>query len=266
MSGGVKKLLIGGMFVVAAGGTVAGIWFTRSLFFDGRNAKAQIGATQNLASGEEVEGGKEVSAAKPKDSSDIYYKLIKTRLLDVDLADLMLKNSDTVGWVQIMGTSVNYPYVQSTDNVYYTTHSFDKGYNPAGWVFLDTRNAEDLSDRHSILYLHGDIAGTEFEPIRSVIASSWLMRSEDWVIRTSTMEKNAVWQVFSIYKIEKTEDYLKTAFVNSEAFLELVEKVKERSVYRFDVPFSEDDKMLTFSIKYDDEFIVAIHAKLILSD
>ena len=72
------------------------------------------------------------------DPNDPYWMYVKMNLIDVDFADLKKTNSDTVGWIQVPGTNVNYPFVQSGDNKYYLTHSFKKTINDAGWVFLVT--------------------------------------------------------------------------------------------------------------------------------
>lgn len=54
---------------------------------------------------------------------------------DVDFSQLLKKNLDTVAFINVKGTNINYPIVQTKDNDYYLTHAFDKSYNEAGWVF-----------------------------------------------------------------------------------------------------------------------------------
>lgn len=223
-----KKILIVAIFLAAVFWTAAGMWIFRSLS-DKDRATEQIGDARSLT-----------------------------------LSEAKAKNSDTVGRVKIAGTEIDYPFVQTHDNEYYKTHSFDKSYNPAGWVFLDAGNASDLSGKHNIIYLHGKIEGTEFEPARSVIASgTWMKEPSDFIITTSDGTKELRWQVFSIYKIPETDDYLTIDFKNNNELLWLVSKLKGRSVYNFEVPFEANDKMLTFSIKYNNEYIVAIHGKLL---
>lgn len=72
----------------------------------------------------------------------------------VDFDELAKINRDIVGWIYIEGTDINYPVVQGTDNDYYLKHLFDSTYNSSGCIFLDYRCADDLSDRHSIIYGH----------------------------------------------------------------------------------------------------------------
>ena len=62
---------------------------------------------------------------KPK---SIYWSYIKMNLINVDFKELKERNNDTVAWIQVGGTNINYPVVQTKDNSYYLTHSFDKKY------------------------------------------------------------------------------------------------------------------------------------------
>lgn len=73
---------------------------------------------------------------------------------EVDFDALRSINPDIVAWLYIEGTEINYPVVQGSDNAYYLTHLFDGTYNSSGCLFLDSRNAENFTDAHSIIYGH----------------------------------------------------------------------------------------------------------------
>ena len=47
------------------------------------------------------------------DEFNPYWDYIKMKLIDVDLTKLKKENSDTVGWLQVNGTNINYPFVQT---------------------------------------------------------------------------------------------------------------------------------------------------------
>ena len=72
--------------------------------------------------------------------SNPYWDYIKINMIDINFNELKNINSDVKGWIKVNGTNINYPFVQSNNNKYYLTHSFDKSYNSAGWLFLDYRN------------------------------------------------------------------------------------------------------------------------------
>ena len=56
------------------------------------------------------------------------------------MKELKKINNDVRGWIQVNGTNINYPFVQTNNNDFYLKHSFDKSYNSSGWIFLDYRN------------------------------------------------------------------------------------------------------------------------------
>lgn len=76
-----------------------------------------------------------------------YWDYIKMSLINVDFTSLLEINNDTVGWIQVGGTNINYPFVKTIDNKYYLTHSFNKSDNQAGWAFLDYRNNPEVFDK-----------------------------------------------------------------------------------------------------------------------
>ena len=84
------------------------------------------------------------------DEFDPYWDYIKMNLINVDFSELLSENKDTVGWIQINGTNINYPIVQTSDNDYYLTHAFDKSWNSAGWVFMDYRNDSEDFDKNIV--------------------------------------------------------------------------------------------------------------------
>lgn len=191
-----------------------------------------------------------------------YWYYMSMSMLDVDFNALKAKNSDTAGWIRVNGTNINYPYVHYTDNSYYLKHSFDGSYNSAGWVFLDYRNDPDSYGRNNILYAHGRLDNTMFGSMKRLVTPSWYNNSNNYVIKTSTEEHNALWQVFSVYTILPESYYIKTRF-DDESFATFLNTVTSRSVHDFGVVPTIEDKILTLSSCYDDTRRVVLHAKLI---
>lgn len=200
------------------------------------------------------------SPEKNQALSNAYWQYLDTPLLSVDIEALKNENTDTVGWIQVPGTYVNYPFVQTGDNSYYLEHSFDKSYNSAGWVFLDYRNTKSLDQKNNIIYAHGRIDNAMFGSLRWVLNSNWLDNSDNHVIRTVTETGSKNWQVFSVYRIRTTSDYLKTSFTSDRSFVEFLEMIKSRSVKDFGIELGNDIKILTLSTCYNDDEKLVIHA------
>ena len=98
----------------------------------------------------------------PENKSDDYWNYIKMDMMSVDFNELKKKNSDTVGFIKVNGTNVNYPIVQSNNNSYYLKHAFDKTPNSAGWVFADYRNNMINFDKNTVIYGHSRSNQTVF--------------------------------------------------------------------------------------------------------
>ena len=191
-----------------------------------------------------------------------YYNFIKEPLISVDFTKLKEKNNDTVGWLQVPGTNINYPVVQSANNEYYLNHSFDKTYNDAGWVFADYRN-NLFDDKNLIIYGHARLNLTMFGTLKNVVKSSWYTDSSNHLIKLSTINSNTSWQVFSTYVIEEEDYYIKTFFNGNDEYLNFLNTLKQRSVYNYNVSLNENDRILTLSTCYTDNKRVVLHAKLI---
>ena len=195
--------------------------------------------------------------------SNPYWDYIKMNLIDVDFTDIKKINDETVGWIQVNGTNINYPIVKHSDNEFYLNHSFNKSYNGAGWVFMDYRNNIDEFDKNTIIYAHGMINNIMFGTLRKILTNGWLDNKNNYVIQLSTEYENNLWQVFSVYKIPTTNDYLKINFVYEDNFIEFANTLIDRSQHNFDTSVNKDDKILTLSTCYDDKEKVVLHAKLI---
>ena len=184
-------------------------------------------------------------------------------LIDADFNELKQINKEVKGWIQVNGTNINYPYVQASDNDFYLNHSFDKSSNGAGWIFMDYRNNSQEFDKNTIIYGHGRSNTSMFGTLKNILKSSWFKDSNNYVIKLATEQENSLWEVFSVYKIPTTSDYLQIKFSSNEEFQNFANKLIERSAYNFNTPVNSTDKIITLSTCWNDEEKVVMHAKLI---
>lgn len=197
------------------------------------------------------------------DEFDPYWDYIKMNLINVDFEELINDNSDTVGWIQVNGTNINYPIVQTTNNEYYLTRAFDKSYNDAGWVFMDYRNNAEDFNKNTIIYAHSRLDKTMFGSLKNILRSGWLDDSDNYVIKLSTPYENTLWQVFSVYHLPTTSDYLKVNFTSDSDYNDFLNMISSRTAYNFGTSVNTDDKILTLSTCYANDEKLVVHAKLI---
>ncbi len=199
---------------------------------------------------------------EPEKVSDYFY-YITYPLINVDFEKLLKTNNETVGWINVNNTNINYPFVQGINNTYYLNHSFDKSYNSAGWVFMDYRNNKEMNSRNTILYAHGRIDKTMFGSLYKTQYPAWYQNKSNHVIRISTPSVNMSYQIFSVYKIEEENYYIQTDFTTDDVYLEFLNTIKERSKYDFNVVLGASDKIITLSTCANDKERYVVHAKLI---
>ena len=188
---------------------------------------------------------------------------VQMNMINVDFSELKQVNSDVVGWIKVNGTNINYPYVQTTNNDYYLKRAFDKSYNEAGWVFLDYRNKNTSYDRNTIIYAHGRSDLTMFGSLRFILKNGWLNDTNNFVIKISTETENTMWQIFSVYHIPVTSDYLQIDFYTDSEFKVFTNRLIDRSAYNFNTKVNETDNVLTLSTCYNESERMVVHAKLI---
>ena len=178
---------------------------------------------------------------------------------------LIEMNNDTVAWIKVNNTKIDYPVVKTTDNEYYLKRSFEKTPSYDGWIFMDYRNkVDETPDKNTILYGHNHFySGTMFGTLSNATKKSWLDELNNQIITFDTLYSNAKWQVFSIYKIKKTSDYLQVDFDTDSQFVDFANMLKNRSMHNFMVDIKPDDHILTLSTCVDDDSRLVVHAVLL---
>lgn len=198
----------------------------------------------------------------PLDKSDIYYSYQNEEFLNIDFSLLLEQNPDTVGFINVSGTKVSYPIVQSDNNDYYLTHSFDKTINKAGWIYLDYRNNLNKLSYNNIIYGHKRKDGTMFGSLSDTLSNEWFQNTNNHIIKVSSPKMEYIFEIISIYTINKESYYLTSNFSTIASYQEFLDKILERSIYNFNTSVNTQDRLLTLSTCYSNKRLV-IHSKLI---
>lgn len=229
---------------------------------DNDETEKEVESIYKTVSVEEVTEGENVNAESQKKES-IYWSYIKMNMINVDFTELLKQNSDTKGWIQVNGTNINYPFVQSNNNAYYLNHSFTKKKNEAGWVFLDYRNDINNLSRNNIIYAHSRLDKTMFGSLKNILSNNWYKNTDNHIIKLSTEKENTLWQVFSVYHIKTENYYITTDFRDDDEFKIFIDTISKRSKLKFDASVDVNDTILTLSTCRAGDEKVVLHAKLI---
>lgn len=184
----------------------------------------------------------------------------------IDFNALKQVNSDTVAFLKVNGTEIEYPIVKTRNNDFYLKHSFDKTYNAAGWIFADYKNKLNGTDRNIVIYGHNRKNGTMFSSLRNILKKDWYNNEENLKIQLVIENEELIYEVFSIYQIEKESYYLQTEFNNDDEYLKFLKTLKERSIKDFGVELTPKNQILTLSTcANDNNYRVVLHAQKLVT-
>lgn len=169
----------------------------------------------------------------------------------INFKELRRQNPDTVAWLKITNTNIDYPVVKTDNNHFYLTHDFNKQINQTGWIFADYRNNFEELDQNTIIYGHASINGLMFGTLKNITNQTITLVTENGITN---------WQVFSVYTIKATDDYLKTNFSDKEKE-DYINLISSRSSYSYNTKPSLNDKILTLSTCHNKDERIVVHAK-----
>ena len=106
-----------------------------------------------------------------------------------------------------------------------------------------------------------------FSSLKNALNPNWYNNDLNRNILLYTENKEYNYEIFSIYKIESEDYYIKTEFNDENDFEDFLNTITKRSVQDFGVNVSKDDSILTLSTcANNNKYRVVIHAKKVIID
>ena len=162
--------------------------------------------------------------------------------LTVDWDRLLAINPDTVGWVYIPGTAVNYPIVHTTDDEKYLTTDFNgqQAWGATyGSIFLSAANAADFSDANNIVYGHHLNNGSMFAAIADFENADQFNAHRTAYILTP--QGNFKLRSLSLVHVAADDPLAQTAFATAGELASYIKDKVDRSVVAVsDAPAAAD--------------------------
>ncbi len=180
-------------------------------------------------------------------------KLDKPLEILPEYKDIYAENGDLVGWLEIAGTQINYPVLQShteKDAQYYLTHSFAKKKDKNGSLFMDYRNDFTARDTNLIIYGHNMKSGAMFGTLKRYLEKGYL-ESHD-TVRFDTIYERGTYKVIGAFLSEVSyQDEYTFRYYN---FLNAANR-SEFEAFRVNVMQLDALKKGTLDAEYGDELL-----------
>jgi len=179
--------------------------------------------------------------------------------------ELLNQNEQVVGWITIEDTEIDYPILQSDNNIDFLTEDFNGNESIAGSIFLDYRNDIASSDQNVVVYGHRMKDGSMFQHLTKFLDEDFFESHKTFTFDTLYDSYEA--EIFAVYNTLIDFNYIRTDFANDEEYDQLLSEIQDKSIYQTNTELSVDDQMLTLStceytLDPNDSRLV-IHAKLV---
>ena len=170
----------------------------------------------------------------------------------VDFSKLVKENEDTIGWVKVPNTMIDYVVCQApkeADHEYYLYRDFYKRDDSYGTVFLDYRSK--LDSQNLILHGHNMRDGRMFGTLKYFEDLGFYKKNPTFTF--NTIYEKSEWKIISVMKTNTLEsqgeffNYLRGDFENDYDFLNFIYQIRERSIIDTPVTANENDTLVTLS-------------------
>jgi len=182
-----------------------------------------------------------------------------------EYAPIYQMNSDTVGWIRIDGTRINYPVMQTPDQInYYLKRDFYKQDARYGSIYAhETASMDPVSDNVTI-YGHNMADGTMFAALHKY-RDEGFFREHPYI----TFDTLTTHQTYKIIAVFETTDFIDNGFAyhyfvdgDQDEFEKFVATCKELALYETGETAVYGNKLLTLSTCDND--IVDSHGRFVV--
>lgn len=153
----------------------------------------------------------------------------------INFPELKEENPDTIGWIRVPDTNIDYPVVQGTDNDFYLNHDFYGKESIGGAIYLDFESRGDFVGRNNILYGHNMKNGSMFKDVVRYKDEEYFKEHQYFSIYTPDREIKL--KAVACYYGEAQPIVRKTRFKSQESFDAFVHEMIKPCSYAEDVTY-----------------------------
>ena len=183
---------------------------------------------------------------------------------------LLAINPDTVGWIKVPGTKIDYPVVRSDNNDYYLNHSFYKESSRVGTVFIDNLGRVSPASSSQNLAVFGHKSSL-FNSLQSYQKLAFYKQNPTFTF--DTLHEKGQWVIFAVFLTNSSPnqdegnffEWRHPDFYSRDEYMDFIRGCKERSLIDTTVQVSPGDalcSMTTCSTVFKDARLVVMARKL----
>lgn len=195
----------------------------------------------------------EVVKEEPKPVEEPEAEPVSKVEIPIDFVALQQQNPDVYAWIQVPGTEVDYPILQSSnDNTYYLNHTIDGEEKKEGAIFTENYNTKTFEDPNTVIYGHDMKNGSMFQSIHKYMDRSFFDNNRDIVIYMP--DQILRYKIFAAYLTDNRHLLMNYNFWSKDEYQQYLNSIfSMRDMNAFidtSTEVTTEDKIITLSTCY----------------
>ena len=195
----------------------------------------------------------EVVKEEPKPVEEPEPEPVSKVEIPIDFAALQQQNPDVYAWIQVPGTEVDYPILQSSnENTYYLNHTIDGEEKKEGANFTENYNTKTFEDPNTVIYGHDMKNGSMFQSIHKYMDRSFFDKNRDIVIYMP--DQILRYKIFAAYLTDNRHLLMNYNFWSKDEYQQYLNSIfSMRDMSAFidtSMEVTNEDKIITLSTCY----------------
>ncbi len=172
----------------------------------------------------------------------------------IDWDKLHETNSDIYAWINVPGTSVDYPVLQHpNNNEYYLMHNLDGSYGYPGVIYTEDYNSKDFTDPNTVLYGHNMDNTTMFSTLHK-FSDPKMFEDPHYIYIYTEDGRTLVYEIFAAYEypsihllinFDVKNDYIYDQYLRNIQNMDLTST--DVAIIRHDIEPTVNDRIITLS-------------------
>ena len=172
-----------------------------------------------------------------------YYDYIYQWKPYMDFEALDRRFPGSVAWIKLEDTLIDYPIMKGRNNDYYLSRLPDGSSHRSGSIFMDFRNNEDFSDKHTLIYGHESRTKDMFGSLKDYRNQDYYNANPSLYIYTPETDYELV--LIAAYTLDSGIEVPPMSFRNEADFESHINNIKRRSFFKSSVEVGPDDRIVS---------------------
>ncbi len=169
---------------------------------------------------------------------------VKEPYIKIDVEALKQRNEDSIGWIYMRDTKINYPIMFGETNDTYLHHTIDKKYNFAGTPFIDCRQDGSFTQANTIIYAHNMKNGSMFKGLEKFKQQSYV-ETHPYIYIFYMDGRIGKYEIYACYIADESEEEVYNPYVEDGA--QYQQMGRNRSLIHTDTKLDGEAPVITLS-------------------